>query len=123
MNSRTGLVGMSTPAKSPKEKRKASRLGMTVTGRYLLANRHEHPCTVIDVSSSGLVLIGPERGSLGEKVVVYIDDQIGRVEGVIVRHVPGGFAMDFHLPSRTAAALGRLVSVVERKLRAIAAAD
>ena len=110
-------------ARSPQEKRKASRLGMTVTGRYLLANRHEHACTVIDVSSSGLVLIGPERGSLGEKVVVYIDDQIGRVEGEIVRHVPGGFAVDFRKPSRTADVLGRLVSVVERKLRSAADID
>ena len=107
---------MDAPGKSPREKRKASRLGMTVTGRYLLANRHEHPCTVIDVSSSGLVLIGPERGDLGEKVVVYIDDQIGRVEGEVVRHVPGGFAVDFRRPSRTADVLGRLVSVVQRKL-------
>ena len=114
---------MSTVAKSPKEKRRASRLGMAVTGRYLLANGHEHACTVVDVSSSGLVLIGPERGNVGEKVVVYIDDKIGRVDGEIVRHVPGGFAMGFRLPSRTAEVIGRLVSLVERKIRTGAAAD
>jgi hypothetical protein len=100
-----------------KNKRKNSRLEMTVSGRYMLANRQDYPCTVVDVSSSGLVLVGPEQGTLGERVVVYIDDNIGRVEGDIVRHVPGGFAMDFHLPSRTAAALGRLVTLVEQKLR------
>jgi hypothetical protein len=41
-------------------------------------------------------------------VVVYIDDQIGRVEGELVRYVHGGFAINVNLPSQTAAALGRL---------------
>jgi hypothetical protein len=89
---------------------------MTVTGRYMLANHNEYRCDVVDVSSSGLILIGPEVGMVGERVIVYIDDQIGRVEGEIVRHVPGGFAMNFNQPSRTAEVLGRMVGVVQRKL-------
>jgi hypothetical protein len=99
------------------EKRVKPRLDLAVTGRYMLANRNEYHCTVVDASASGLALIGPERGDIGERVVVYIDQQIGRVEGEIVRHIPGGFAIRFRLPSRTAEVIGRLVALVGRKLR------
>jgi hypothetical protein len=105
-----------TDPKRPKDRRRQPRLAMTVTGRYMLANRHEYQCEVVDVSSSGLILMGPEVGMVGERVIVYIDDQIGRVEGEIVRHVPGGFAMNFNQPSRTGEVLGRMVGIVQRKL-------
>jgi hypothetical protein len=74
----------------------------------MLANRTEHHGTVIGASASGLVLLGPARGVIGEKVIVYIDDQIGRVEGELIRYVRGGFAINVDLPAHTAAALGRL---------------
>ena len=105
------------------DKRNKPRLEMAVTGRYMLANRNEYNCTVVDASASGLALIGPERGGIGERVVVYIDEQIGRVEGEIVRHIPGGFAIRFRLPSRTAEVIGRLVQLVGRKIRSKEAAE
>jgi hypothetical protein len=39
-----------------------------------------------------------------------MEDQIGRVEGDVVRHVRGGFAIHFRMPSRTADVLARLVA-------------
>jgi hypothetical protein len=99
------------------EKRKQPRLDMSVSGRYMLANRREYRGTVVDASATGLALVGPERGTIGERVVVYIDEQIGRVEGEIVRHIPGGFGMRFRLPSRTGEVIGRLVTLVGRKQR------
>jgi|SRR5437868_6166233 len=114
---------MSESSRQAADKRKQPRLDMSVTGRYMLADRREYRCTVIDASASGLALVGPERGAIGERVVVYIDDQIGRVEGEVVRHIPGGFAFRFRLPSRTAEVIGRLVSLVGRKLRTKEAAE
>ncbi len=61
-------------------------------GRYMLANRREFPCQTIDVSASGLALTAPVRGEIGERVVAYFD-ALGRIEGVIVRHLEQGFAM------------------------------
>jgi hypothetical protein len=77
--------------------------------RALLANRREHPCTVIDASSSGLALAGPEQGEVGETVILYVD-QMGRIEGRIVRIVVGGFAIKFKgASSRVTEAIARLI--------------
>ena len=61
-------------------------------GRYMLSDRSEYRCTLIDVALGGIALSGPEAGSVGEPVVVYID-KLGRVQGNIVRYVDGGFAI------------------------------
>ena len=114
---------MSESFRPPADKRRQPRVDLGVTSRYMLADRREYRGTVVDASASGLALIGPERGNLGDRVVVYIDDQIGRVEGEIVRHIPGGFAIRFRLPSRTAEVIGRLVKLVDRKMRAKQAAE
>ena len=91
------------------ERRKRPRLGTNIAARYMLANREEYRGTVVDVSGTGLVLIGSHTGAIGDRVVIYVEEEIGRVEGVIVRHVHGGFAIHFRQPSRTADVLGRLV--------------
>jgi hypothetical protein len=74
------------------ERRRHQRLALTLLGRYMLANRLEYPCQTINVSPGGLALLAPVAGGIGERVVVYLD-QVGRVEGKIVRHFPNGFAM------------------------------
>src|SRR5208337_1930134 len=50
-----------------------------------------------DMSPGGLACIASVRGAIGERVVVYLD-QIGRVEGKIVRHTDRGFALALNLP-------------------------
>jgi PilZ domain len=91
------------------ERRQQPRLKTALGGRYMLANLREHLCTVMDASSAGLVLAGPEQGKVGETVIVYID-QMGRIEGQIVRQVEGGFALKFRgPPSRVTEALVRLI--------------
>ena len=54
------------------ERRKDPRLKTNLVGRYMLANRRECLCTVIDASSSGLTLAGPEHGAVGETAIVYL---------------------------------------------------
>ena len=61
-------------------------------GRYMLADRREFPCQVINMSPGGLALLAPGIGNLGERVVAYLD-HIGRVEGKITRLLDNGFAM------------------------------
>lgn len=58
----------------------------------MLSDRREYPCQTIDMSPGGLAMVAPVVGKPGERVVAYLD-HIGRVEGVIVRTVPNGFAM------------------------------
>ncbi len=74
------------------ERRRFQRVRLSLLGRFMLENRREYPCQTVDVSPGSCALIAPVPGSLGERVVAYID-HIGRIEGRIVRIVDGGFAM------------------------------
>jgi hypothetical protein len=85
----------------PEEKRKHPRIKTNLRGRYMLANRREFACTIVDVSIGGIAVSGPERGAIGAPVIVYMDE-LGRVEGEIVRFLDEGFALQ--LTTTTAAA-------------------
>ena len=74
------------------EQRRFQRVRVNLLGRYMLADRREFPCQVLDMSPGGMAVIGPVTGSAGERIVAYID-HVGRLEGTIVRVLPNGFAM------------------------------
>lgn len=74
------------------ERRRFQRVKVNLLGRYMLSDRHEYPCQVINMSPGGMALIAPVTGRQGERVVAYID-HVGRLEGVITRHFDNGFAM------------------------------
>jgi hypothetical protein len=74
------------------EKRRFQRVRVNLLGRYMLADRREFPCQVLDMSPGGMAIIGPVSGKAGERVVAYID-HVGRLEGTIIRVLPTGFAM------------------------------
>ncbi len=79
------------------ERRRHQRVEISLLGRYMLEDKREFPCLTTDMSPGGLACVAPVRGAIGERVVAYLD-QIGRVEGKIVRHSERGFAMQFSLP-------------------------
>jgi hypothetical protein len=74
------------------ERRRFQRVRVNLLGRYMLADRREFPCQVIDMSPGGMALIAPVNGKAGERVIAYID-HIGRLEGSIIRQYDNGFAM------------------------------
>ena len=74
------------------ERRRFQRVRIHLLGRYMLSDRREYPCQAINMSPGGLALLAPGIGSIGERVVAYLD-HIGRVEGKIVRLTDNGFAM------------------------------
>lgn len=79
-------------APSQAERRNFQRVRVKVYGRYMLEDRSEHPCQVVDMSPGDVALLAHRPGALGEKVIVYLD-HIGRVEGVVTRQLHDGFAM------------------------------
>lgn len=79
-------------APSQAEKRNFQRVRVKVYGRYMLEDRSEHPCQIVDMSPGDVALRANQPGQLGEKVIVYLD-HIGRVEGVVTRLFRDGFAM------------------------------
>lgn len=91
--SRSGTASPRPPA-SAAEQRRHQRLRATLLGRYMLADRREYPCQTVDMSPGGVRLTCAVLGGVGERVVLYLE-QIGRLEGMVARHTPGGFAMRF----------------------------
>lgn len=79
-------------APSQAERRNFQRVRVKVYGRYMLEDRSEHPCQVIDMSPGDVAIRANRPGDLGEKVIVYLD-HIGRIEGVVTRRFTDGFAM------------------------------
>jgi hypothetical protein len=74
------------------ERRRHSRVRVNLLGRYMLADRREYPCQVINMSPGGMAVIAPVAGNVGERVIAYVD-HLGRLEGVVARHFTNGFAM------------------------------
>ncbi|MGA2793447.1 MAG: PilZ domain-containing protein [Roseiarcus sp.] len=84
----------------PKERRRHERLKLTLPGRYMLSDHHEHPCSTINVSPVGIAVSGQQKGLIGERIILYIN-QIGRLEGVIARNSDTWFAVKLQLsPSK-----------------------
>ncbi len=74
------------------DRRRHRRVSVRLFGRFMLEDKQEYPCQVIDISAGGVALIAPVPCEVGQHVVAYLDN-IGRVEGEIVRLIEGGFAM------------------------------
>jgi hypothetical protein len=78
----------------------------------MLTDGAEYGCRVQDISPGGLALMAAPSGRVGERVIAYIDN-IGRVEGTIVRVFPIGFAIRIaateHGRNRIAARIGKFV--------------
>ena len=68
--------------------REFSRVELTLFGRYMLENRQEYPCQVLNMSPGSAALITPVSGSVGERVIAYVD-HLGRLEGNILRLFDG----------------------------------
>jgi hypothetical protein len=92
----------------PHERRRHERFEVALPGRCMLFDRLEYPCWTVDVSPSGLGIVGLPKGNIGDRIVAYIS-QIGRVEGVIARHFSKGFGFEIHAPALKREKLGRRI--------------
>ena len=74
------------------ERRRHQRVRVNLQGRYMLADRSEFPCQVVNMSPGGIAMIAPVSGAIGDRVIAYVD-HLGRLEGKIARQLQNGFAM------------------------------
>jgi hypothetical protein len=75
------------------ERRRFQRVKIHLLGRYMLPDRREFPCQIVNMSPGGLAMLAPGIGNVGDRVIAYLD-HIGRVEGKITRIIDNGFAMN-----------------------------
>ena len=101
MKMHSGSATLSAPRKAEplraRDRRRHARVKVTLLGRYMLVDRREFPCQTIDMSPGGVLIFAPVKPAVGERVVVYLD-QIGRIEGLVTRHVDNGFALSMNVP-------------------------
>ena len=76
------------------ERRRFQRVRVDLSGRYMLPDRREFPCQVVDMSPGGMALVAPVAGQPGDRVIAYVD-HLGRLEGHIARILENGFAIEF----------------------------
>ncbi len=81
------------------ERRRFQRVHVNLLGRYMLADRREFPCQVVNMSPGGMALIAPVTGTAGERIIAYVD-HLGRLEGHVARTFQNGFAMTISATAR-----------------------
>jgi hypothetical protein len=81
------------------ERRRFQRVKVNLLGRYMLQDRQEYPCQVVNMSPGGMALAAPVVGQVGERVIAYVD-HLGRLEGKIARPLTNGFAMTINATLR-----------------------
>jgi hypothetical protein len=86
------------------ERHESQRVAVNLLGRYMLEDRREFPCQVVDMSPGGMAVIAPVNGCEGERVIAYVD-QVGRLEAIIVQVFENGFAARFAATARKRARL------------------
>jgi len=74
------------------DKRRHRRVPVDLAGRFMRENKQEYPCKVINMSAGGMALLAPVTCDDGERIVAYLDN-LGRIEGIVVRSFDGGFAV------------------------------
>jgi PilZ domain-containing protein len=81
------------------DRRRHQRVSVNLLGRYMLPDRREFPCQVVNMSPGGMALIAPVAAATGERVIAYVD-HLGRLEGRVARLFQNGFAMTISATER-----------------------
>jgi hypothetical protein len=74
------------------DRRRFQRVNVNLLGRYMLPDRREFPCQVINMSPGGMAMMAPVGAQPGERIIAYVD-HLGRLEGHVARQFQNGFAM------------------------------
>jgi len=74
--------------------RKHRRLPLSLSGRFMRADRSEYTCELKNISVGGAAIKTPNAPEIGERVVVYLE-QLGGLEGTVARLTSDGFAFTF----------------------------
>ena len=74
------------------DQRKYRRIKVRLSGRFMREDEEEFLCYTNDISAGGMNITSPVKCERGEYVIFYIEE-IGRIEGHVVRNHDEGFAV------------------------------
>ena len=75
------------------ERRRMRRLPLALSGHYRVESGADYACETENVSATGILIRGSGGGGVGEWVIAHLDE-LGRVEGVVVRSAEDAFALE-----------------------------
>ena len=97
------------------ERRRQARIPIALHGRYMLECGRDYPCITRDVSRIGMSIEGRPVGALGERVIAYLEE-LGRVEGRVVRRSKSWFAIELAAtPHRLEQLDQKISAIVQRR--------
>ncbi|WP_428408180.1 PilZ domain-containing protein [Hyphococcus sp.] len=103
---------------SEDERRRHRRVDLPLKARFLTEKGVECAAEVINISAAGAMLRSKHPPAIGQNVVLYID-QIGRIEGKVVRSGNNSFAVAYpKRRERQAKIADNLTSVLNNRQRA-----
>jgi hypothetical protein len=94
------------------ERRRHVRIPLKLRGRCMLEGGREYTCVTRDISRMGMSIEGVPVAAIGERVVAYLE-QLGRIEGRVVRRAKGWFAIEL-------VATPQRLELLDEKINAIA---
>jgi len=74
------------------DRRRFQRVNIPVQGRLMRENKEEFACHIVDMSAGGIAISAELTAQLGERIIIYVEN-IGRLEGDVVRIYEDGFAL------------------------------
>jgi hypothetical protein len=99
---------------SAKDRRQSSRGRVRLSGRGLLPDRSEFAFQATDLSGTGLLATTSAQVPVCTGLIVYLEE-VGRLEGDVVRTTPSGFAMSFRVTARKQAQIEGDVARLTRR--------
>ncbi len=87
-------LGLKSVAQLLRDKRKHRRIALPLSIKMLLQDGRESEAIVRDISAGGVAVLSEERPEENSSIVLYVED-VGRLEGSVVRHHTHGFAVSF----------------------------
>ncbi len=75
------------------DRRRHRRVAVTLLGRFMRASKQEFSCKLVDISVGGAAIHTPVEVDIGERIVATFDN-LGAIEGHVVRTFAGGFAIE-----------------------------
>ena len=75
------------------DRRRYRRVAVTLLGRFMRPDKQEFQCKLVDISVGGAAIHAQAEVDVGERIVATFDN-IGAIEGYVVRTFAGGFAIE-----------------------------
>ena len=90
-------MGTQPSAQTPEaesDRRRHKRYALELAARFMPSDHSEHEGKIIDISAGGISISSQHAPDIGDSIIFYVQD-LGRLEGTVVRHHDDGFACGF----------------------------